>query len=293
MAPTDIVTNTKGKSQIDAGYGDGPAGLTSRGNDANLRAALPFGVRSLKLSTEDALKMKSLRNLFLVGLVIAGAGTASLLIAQDAASGAAPVAAPVVASPAADPAVPAATATEELKVGKSIENLQTAFNGESNARERYTAFAKKADEEGFKGVASLFRAAAKAEEVHAAAHKAVIEKMGGKAEAKLDPVTPKTTKENLEAAIKGETYERDIMYPKFAEVADSEENDEALKTINYAKAAEAEHVKLYTEALAKMDTLKDKQVDYFVCQTCGQTVLAVPAACPVCASKGEKFLKVN
>src|ERR1035441_8687898 len=62
---------------------------------------------------------------------------------------------------------------------KTLNNLQTAFNGESNAHVRYVAFADKADKEGYGEVASLFRAAAKAEEVHAANHAAVIKKMGG------------------------------------------------------------------------------------------------------------------
>lgn len=235
--------------------------------------------------------MKSLRTILLTGFAIAG--TATLLIAQDAAptAPAAPAAAPAVTAAPAQPA--AAPATEELKIGKSIENLQAAFNGESNASNRYSAFAKKADEEGFKGVASLFRAASKAEEIHANNHKAIIEKMGGKAEAKIDPVTPKSTKENIETAIKGETYERDVMYPAFAKVADTEENDDALKSIKYAMAAEGDHVKLYTEALAKLDTLKEKALDYFVCPVCGETVSAAPGTCPVCANPGDTFLKIN
>src|ERR1019366_4733743 len=59
-----------------------------------------------------------------------------------------------------------------------IDNLQMAFNGESNAHHRYVAFAKKADDEGYGEVASLFRAAARAEEIHASNHSAVIRKLG-------------------------------------------------------------------------------------------------------------------
>jgi len=245
-------------------------------------------VEGWNITMEKGFIMRSLRPILLAGLVIAG--TTGLLMAQDAAPAATPAGTPAVSAPAAQPAAPA---TEELKVGKTIENLQAAFNGESNARERYTAFAKKADEEGFKGVASLFRAAAKAEDIHATAHKTVIEKMGGKAEATIDPVTPASTRENLETAIKGETYERDVMYPAFAKIAEQEENDDAIKTIKYALAAEGDHVKLYTEALGKLDTLKEKAADYFVCSVCGQTVVAAPGLCPVCATPGEKFLKIN
>ena len=84
----------------------------------------------------------------------------------------------------------------------TLDNLQTGFNGESNAHSRYLAFAEKADQEGYGEVASLFRAAAKAEEVHAANHAAVIKKMGGTAQAKIETPVVKSTKENLEAAIK-------------------------------------------------------------------------------------------
>ena len=97
----------------------------------------------------------------------------------------------------------------------TLDNLQAGFNGESNAHSRYLAFAEKAGQEGYGEVASLFRAAAKAEEVHAANHAAVIKKMGGTAQAKIETPVVKSTKENLEAAIKGESYERDTMYPEF------------------------------------------------------------------------------
>src|SRR5450756_995798 len=81
----------------------------------------------------------------------------------------------------------------------TLDNLQAGFNGESNAHSRYLAFAEKADQEGYGEVASLFRAAAKAEEVHAANHAAVIKKMGGTAQAKIETPVVKSTKENLDA----------------------------------------------------------------------------------------------
>ena len=100
----------------------------------------------------------------------------------------------------------------------TLDNLQTAFNGVSNANVRYLAFARKADEEGLGEVASLFRAAAKAGEIHARNHSDVIRKMGGTPALNLDPIDVKTTRENLKAAIAGEKYERDIIYPEFVKV---------------------------------------------------------------------------
>ncbi len=103
-----------------------------------------------------------------------------------------------------------------------IINLSEAFNGESNAHARYLAFAAQADNEGYTQVASLFRAAAKAEDIHANNHASVLKTLG--VEAKADLVSPEvqSTKENLQAAIKGESYERDTMYPQFITQARAE-----------------------------------------------------------------------
>ncbi|MBK9529508.1 MAG: rubrerythrin family protein [Acidobacteria bacterium] len=139
---------------------------------------------------------------------------------------------------------------------KTLENLQTAFDGESNANAKYLAFAKKADDEGYTKVGSLFRAAARAEEIHKNNHADVIKKMGGTPKADIKAAEVKTTAENLKGAIEGETYERDKMYTEFLAEARSSGNKEALRTFNFAKTAEGEHAKLYAEALATPPTGK-------------------------------------
>ncbi len=185
-------------------------------------------------------------------------------------------------------------ASPELKVGTTLENLQAAFNGESNAHVRYLAFAKKADEEGYAPVASLFRAAAKAEEVHARNHKKVIEAMGGTATAVIETPDVKSTKENLAAAIAGETYERDVMYVKFLNVAKSDRNRQAMRTLNLAKTAEAEHAKLYQQALDNLDTWTGDAKTFYVCTVCGYTTTDPSLEkCPSCFSPQEKFVKVT
>lgn len=177
---------------------------------------------------------------------------------------------------------------------KTLDNLETAFNGESNAHAKYLAFAEKAQAEGYGPVASLFRAAARAEEIHAANHAEVIKKMGGTPTAKVETPEVKTTKENLEAAIKGESYERDVMYPDFLKQARAERNKDAIQTFNYAKTAETEHARLYTEALSKLPTLKGAGVTYFVCTVCGYTTTKLDfAKCPSCFSPKEKYEKVS
>jgi rubrerythrin len=102
---------------------------------------------------------------------------------------------------------------------KTLENLQAAYNGESNAHAKYTLFAKKADAEGYCQVASLFRAAARAEQIHAQNHARVIRKLGAEPVATIEAHPVKSTRENLQTAIAGETYERDTMYPAFIQEA--------------------------------------------------------------------------
>lgn len=176
----------------------------------------------------------------------------------------------------------------------TLENMQAAFNGESNAHARYLAFATQADKEGYGEVASLFRAAARAEEIHAANHAAVIQEMGGTPEAKIQTPDVKTTKENLEAAIKGETYERDTMYPEFLKQARADKNKAAVKSLNFAKTAEEEHAKLYSAASSNLESLKNtKAVTYYVCPKCGFTARNVGfEKCPSCFTPKEQFEKV-
>ena len=177
----------------------------------------------------------------------------------------------------------------------TLDNLQAAYNGESNARARYLAFAEKADQEQFGEVASLFRAAAKAEETHANHHAAVIKKMGSAPQANIETPVVKSTKENLEAAIKGESYERDTMYPEFLKQARADGNKDAIETFNFAKTAESEHAKLYTAALNDLSKLRgSKAKTYYVCTVCGYTTPTLDfSKCPSCFSHKDKYEKVS
>ncbi len=175
---------------------------------------------------------------------------------------------------------------------KTLENLMAAYNGESNAHAKYVEFAKKADQEGFAGAAALFRAAAQAEQIHAANHAEVIKTLGGtpKAEIKLPAIG--STAENLKAAIEGETYERDTMYPAFIKEAQAVANKEALRTFRFAASAEGEHAKLYTEASTALASWKTGKT-FYVCPVCGKTVTTVGFdKCPVCFTEKGKFKAV-
>ena len=164
-------------------------------------------------------------------------------------------------------------------MSKTEKNLQDAFAGESQANRKYLAFAKKAEEEGYPQVAKLFRAAAEAETVHAHNH---LRELGG----------IKSTKENLEAAISGESYEFQNMYPQMIEDAKQEGNEGALRSFNFANEVEKIHAELYRKALENLG--KNEEVDYYVCQVCGNTVEgSAPDTCPICGAKKEAFKKID
>jgi rubrerythrin len=176
----------------------------------------------------------------------------------------------------------------------TLDNLQAAYNGESNAHARYLAFAQKADAEGYGKVASLFRAAARAEEIHAGNHAAVIQKLRGTPQAKVETPVVKSTAENLEAAIKGESYERDTMYPEFLKQARAEHNRDAVETFNLAKTAEAEHARLYTTALHNLADMRGSGQTYYVCTVCGYTTTNLDfAKCISCFSPRHKYQAVS
>lgn len=177
----------------------------------------------------------------------------------------------------------------------TLENMQAAFNGESNAHARYLAFAQHADQEGYADVANLFRAAARAEEVHASNHAEVIRGMGAEPKANIEAPEVKSTRENLEAAVKGESYERDTMYPEFIARAKTDGNTKAIKSLNLAKLAEEEHARLYEAALRQLDQSKGVAAGgYYVCPVCGFTVrVADFEKCPSCFTSKEKFEKVS
>lgn len=167
----------------------------------------------------------------------------------------------------------------EEKEPKTSKNLKEAFAGESQANRRYLAFAKKADKEDYPQVARLFRAAAEAETVHAHAHLRV---MGG----------IKSTKENLQDAIDGETFEFKNMYPKMLKEAKKENNKAAARSFDNANKVEEIHANLYSKALENLG--QNEECVYYVCQVCGNTVeKEPPEKCPICNSPKKLFKKIE
>jgi rubrerythrin len=191
-------------------------------------------------------------------------------------------------------ALVAAVIPAQAKVSQqTLDNLNAAFQGESNASLRYEAFAKKADAEGYLQAARLFRAASRAEAIHKESHKAAILALGGKVkDFKLDEVNAGTTAENLQAAIKGESYERDTMYPDFLKQAKADGAKEATRTIVYALKAEGEHAKLYQAELNKLSKKADAPI--YVCKVCGYTTTKLPESnCVSCRESVSQYVRID
>ena len=167
-------------------------------------------------------------------------------------------------------------------MGTTQENLQAAFAGESQANRCYLFFAEKADETGHKQIARQFRAAAEAETVHARNHLGTMGDI-------------KSTKENLEAAIEGESYEFTKMYPDFIKQAKSENNEQAGNSFDLANKVEKIHHSLFQKTLGALESgqsLGDKP--FFVCQVCGNTVEGeAPERCPICGAPRSKFKRIE
>ena len=178
---------------------------------------------------------------------------------------------------------------------QTLANLQAAYNGESNAHNRYLVFALKADQEGYGEIASLFRAAARAEQIHLTKHAAVIRKMDAEPAATIEVPLLKSTRENLEAAAnKGEAYERDTMYPDFIKQAEADGYPDAVLTFDLARKAEAQHFQLFSHAVENLENMRGKRHTYYVCTVCGYTTPEpVTDNCISCSSPKEKYEAVD
>ncbi len=161
------------------------------------------------------------------------------------------------------------------------ENLKNAFAGESQAYQKYAAFAKKAEQDGFTNIARLFRTTAEAERIHAEGHLGAADGI-------------KSTAENLETAIGGETYEHNEMYPPMYEQAVAE-GHKAKRMFGYAVEAEKVHAALYRKALEAAQKGEDlAETEIWLCPVCGHIELGTPPDnCPICGVKKAMYVQVS
>lgn len=160
-------------------------------------------------------------------------------------------------------------------------NLEEAFAGESQANQRYLAFAKQAEADGLPMIARLFRAAAAAESVHAGNHLNAMEGVG-------------ETMDNLQAARAGEHEEVESMYPPMVEQARQQEEEDAAESFDFALQVEKIHHELYNKAIQRLQGGKDlPERLIFVCRNCGNTVeKAPPEECPICGAPHHWFMLI-
>ena len=164
---------------------------------------------------------------------------------------------------------------------KTEKNLQAAFAGESQARNKYTYFASKAKKEGFEQISALFLKTADNEKEHA--------KMWFK---ELDGIG--STAENLAAAANGENFEWTDMYDEFAKTADEEGFHELAEKFRGVAAIEKHHEERYRALLKNIEmqeVFKKSEVKVWECRNCGHIVVGTqaPDVCPVCAHPQAYF----
>ncbi len=184
----------------------------------------------------------------------------------------------------------------------TIKNLVKAFIGESQARNRYTFYAKIAKNEGFEQISEVFLLTAENEKEHAETLFKFINELKKRSGEKLDeilveaiaPTTLGDTVENLKAAIAGENYEHTKMYPEFAEVAENEGLSEIAARLRAIAKAEEHHEERYRKLLKEVEAgtvfKKDREV-WWVCMECGYVHYGKepPEKCPSCGHSRSYF----
>ena len=161
------------------------------------------------------------------------------------------------------------------------KNLEAAFAGEAQARNKYTYFASKAKKEGFEQIAALFLETADNEKEHA---KLWFKELNGIGD----------TAENLAAAAEGENYEWTDMYAGFAKTAEEEGFPELAEKFRGVAAIEKRHEERYRALLHNVETaevFKRSEVKVWECRNCGHIVVGTeaPEICPVCAHPQAYF----
>jgi rubrerythrin len=157
----------------------------------------------------------------------------------------------VVAAVAAPPAL------ARIAPPSTVSSLQTAFEAELNAAQRFRSFARAAEEEGLPGIGRLFRALARGEEIHAQSHAEVLRSLGIDPRATLADVEVKGTRENLQAAVALESSDRDGLYPTLLGAAREIGDSTPLGSLGVAMFVERAHVLLLGQALRDVEAGRD------------------------------------
>jgi len=183
---------------------------------------------------------------------------------------------------------------ESKRNQKLLQYLKESHDTEIHESSLYVDFAKKADEEGYGQVASLFRALSEAEQIHASNKAVLIEQLGGT----LEPTTHEsflgTTVENIDWALSAEQLEKEAMYEDYAKQARKYRNDKVAQTFEFCMASEPWHVHILNQARNDLEDYTGVNIDFHVCSTCGNTVRSLSfEQCRVCELPKESYLTVR
>jgi rubrerythrin len=164
----------------------------------------------------------------------------------------------------------------------TLKNLETAYNGEGNAQNKYLACAEQADEEGYGAAASLFRAAARSNEILLNNQAAIIKKMGAVPKSDVRWPVVGTTWRNLDpSANQDDAGELNAMYPEFIRQAQADTNADAVRAFEYARDAEAQRSRLFAKAWGDLGHMRGKDRNYYVCTVSGYVMETSDASkCP-------------
>ena len=185
-------------------------------------------------------------------------------------------------------------AMEMITQNLTMVNLLKAFAGESQARNKYEYFAKVATKEGYRDIAEHFQRAANNEKTHAKLELALNNRMASGSENSFG-----NTKENLQAAIDGESYENVTMYPDFAKIAKDEGEKEAARLFDGIGKIEVEHENMFKMLLERLEAdaefVSDNEEEAWICEVCGHVHYGkkAPKKCPVCKHPEEFFSRLN
>ena len=175
---------------------------------------------------------------------------------------------------------------------KTVANLKAAIDGESTASAKYAAFAEQAAKDSLFAVEALFKATSQAEALHVKNHQNVLASLRvTDYQGKVSDFDVKSTAENLQTAIDGETYEFDTMYPEFIAAAQKEKAQGAIVSFNYAQDAEKGHARIYADVLAKITTPQNIESVYYLCPKCGNVYAGQPSeVCELCQTNKNDFI---
>lgn len=175
---------------------------------------------------------------------------------------------------------------------RAIAPLRDALRGERETQARYLACAAAAETEGLAGAASLFRASARAEEIHGNRFASLLKARGVDEEIKVETPTVGTTEENLHAAARKERGEVEDTYRALASEALTNGDKEASDCLELARTTEIEHLNLYVALANTRDPAALKEAKtYHVCGACGYTTDVQLRACPAC--RAAKFIDIE